>query len=256
MDVMALTETCKLIFNITHFQPTLIQYFNTAGSDIRDILTGLPLPQPVMQPPLSSAINCLINLDLYFSSSPADISNLDDLEGQFIKRLIEILDSMTKQYKDEDLEDTGAPLITLIRKIYPQMPKASRTVFEAALLPSSGERDKPLGQSDTLAARLLKLTTSALAPTLRTSVAAMLYEMSDSDPAKFTQNVGYGYASGFLMSQGIPVPTDASSQHQTDADVNPVTGQRRDAEPEVDELPMTDEEKEREAERLFVLFER
>ena len=39
-------------------------------------------------------------------------------------------------------------------------------------------------------------------------------------------------------------------------EINPITGQRRDMEPE-DALPeMTDEEKEREAEKLFVLFER
>ena len=39
-------------------------------------------------------------------------------------------------------------------------------------------------------------------------------------------------------------------------DINPVTGQRLAAEPENPEPEMTDEEKEREAERLFVLFER
>ena len=38
--------------------------------------------------------------------------------------------------------------------------------------------------------------------------------------------------------------------------VNPITGQRLDMEPKDEGPPMTDEEKEREAERLFVLFER
>jgi hypothetical protein len=39
--------------------------------------------------------------------------------------------------------------------------------------------------------------------------------------------------------------------------VNPITGQRLDAESEGPDLSqMTDEEKEREAERLYVLFER
>ena len=39
--------------------------------------------------------------------------------------------------------------------------------------------------------------------------------------------------------------------------VNPITGQRRDMEAKADEgPPMTDDEKMREAERLFVLFER
>jgi hypothetical protein len=38
--------------------------------------------------------------------------------------------------------------------------------------------------------------------------------------------------------------------------VNPITGQRRDKEEQVQVEEMTQEEKEREAERLFVLFER
>ena len=38
-------------------------------------------------------------------------------------------------------------------------------------------------------------------------------------------------------------------------DVNPITGQKLDMESNL-EIEMTDEEKEREAERLFVLFER
>jgi hypothetical protein len=38
--------------------------------------------------------------------------------------------------------------------------------------------------------------------------------------------------------------------------VNPITGQRLDAEQPSAQEPMTEEEKEREAERLFVLFER
>ena len=38
-------------------------------------------------------------------------------------------------------------------------------------------------------------------------------------------------------------------------EINPVTGQRRDME-NASEVDMTEEEKEREAERLFILFER
>jgi hypothetical protein len=43
---------------------------------------------------------------------------------------------------------------------------------------------------------------------------------------------------------------------QARADINPITGQRLEAESIPDIAEMTDEEKEREAERLFVLFER
>jgi hypothetical protein len=76
--------------------------------------------------------------------------------------------------------------------------------------------------------------------------------------------VGYGNVAGFLYNKGImtapPPPAGASSSSDspggTTADspeINPITGTVQ----EKSELPdMTDEEKEREAEKLFVLFDR
>lgn len=82
-------------------------------------------------------------------------------------------------------------------------------------------------------------------------------------------NIGYGYAAGFLQLNSLPVPSGAlygNPEGEDDAngmnsgmeslDVNTITGQARDMEPNIDIPEMTDEEKEREAERLFVLFER
>ena len=73
--------------------------------------------------------------------------------------------------------------------------------------------------------------------------------------------VGYGNVAGFLFNKGIlsapPPPTGgAAGAPETTADgtpINPITGIAQNTEP----LPqMTDEEKEREAEKLFVLFDR
>ena len=73
------------------------------------------------------------------------------------------------------------------------------------------------------------------------------------------------------MTHDLPVPATAAegwSTGQSDVDlgdgltnvegkeINPVTGQIREMEPKAPEEEMTEEEKEREAERLFVLFER
>ena len=65
-------------------------------------------------------------------------------------------------------------------------------------------------------------------------------------------NVGFGYASGFLTAHGLPTPRLEQGR------VNPITGQyTADEEANHASLEeMTDEEKEREAERLFVLFDR
>ena len=87
----------------------------------------------------------------------------------------------------------------------------------------------------------------------------MMFELSGEDSNKFVRNVGYGFAAGFLMSQNMPIPESANeafSNTEGGAEINPVTGQRIDKETKDGGPPMTEEEKEQEAEKLFVLFER
>jgi hypothetical protein len=117
-----------------------------------------------------------------------------------------------------------------------------------------------------LSARLLQLSCSPNLPTLRDNISSLLFELSDKDANKFVKNIGYGFAAGFLMNNNMAVSKNAaeasSSAHDGDTDgdseVNSITGQRWSAEDrQKADLPeMTEEEKEREAERLFVLFER
>jgi hypothetical protein len=100
----------------------------------------------------------------------------------------------------------------------------------------------------------------------------MLFELSDQDPTTFVRNVGYGFASGFLITHNLALPegtvrpgtsggndVEDPGERLTRVDgleINPVTGQLIDKEPVIPDPVMTDEEKEREAEKLFVLFER
>jgi len=72
-------------------------------------------------------------------------------------------------------------------------------------------------------------------------------------------NIGYGHAAGYLMTHKIPMPQDlktTANENIDEVEINPITGQRVDAETPMSIPEMTDAEKEREAERLFVLFER
>jgi Guanine nucleotide exchange factor synembryn. len=87
-----------------------------------------------------------------------------------------------------------------------------------------------------------------------------MFVLSDKDAEKLTMNIGYGFAAGFLAARGIEMPQSAneaySAEDSPETARNPITGQRWAAEPQDSGPPMTMEEKEREAERLFVLFER
>lgn len=261
MDLMALSETMKLIFNVIHFHPKLNVNFSPSIPNICKILVGRGIPTPPLSEPTNHLINALLNLDL------------DDAEGLIVgedgvfpsadpkcntEHLIAILDKAALTYPEAELDSTIAPTVTLIRRIYEIAPENVRKYMQSRILPTPEERDKPLGKSSTLSSRLLNLSTSALTPTLRGSISALMFELSDSDASTFVQNVGYGFASGFLMSQNIPMPENAmqSTEGELGIPVNPITGQRLDREDVQESAPMTKEEKEREAERLFVLFER
>jgi hypothetical protein len=101
---------------------------------------------------------------------------------------------------------------------------------------------------------------------LRDTVSLLFFELSNRNQSQLVENIGYGYAAGFLASFpdeggiygiGKKLPLESSSSK-----INPVTGQDLDAERR-DRLEttsmepeMTEQEKEEEAERLFVLFDR
>ena len=227
----------------------------------------------MLQPPVTYLINALLNLSVDddrtkdFSQSPYfpksdQYCNID--------RFISILDNAVLNYQEEQLESLATPLVTLLRKVFESAPTNMKPHIQAALLPSNAERSQPLGRGDTLASRLLRLSNSAVAPSLRESISSLLFELSDKDATSFVRNVGYGFAAGFLMTHDLNVPKNPVEGYSTGEsedpgekvtnvdgkEINPVTGQIREMEPQDTGEVMTEEEKEREAERLFVLFER
>ncbi|KAF2468540.1 uncharacterized protein BDR25DRAFT_265275 [Lindgomyces ingoldianus] len=268
MEPMALSETLKLLFNITHFYPDLSEHFSKSIPHIFKILTRMKIPNPPLQAPINYLVNALINLDLEDKKcQQLKFVGMNAVFPKFDAKcnaeyLINILDNAIVAYTEAELDNTISPVLTLTRRIYEIAPDSVKKYMEWLLLPTDEERSRPLGKSDTLSARLLRLSTSAMTPSLRGSISAMMFELSGKDATKFVHNVGYGFASGFLLSNNIQMPENAMEAHATGSSsekgilVNPITGQRLDMEDSAEEAPMSEEEKEREAERLFVLFER
>ncbi|RYN20662.1 hypothetical protein AA0112_g10592 [Alternaria arborescens] len=260
MEAMALSETLKLLFNIIHHKQDLAPLFAPSIPNVFKILVRRGIPSPPLSGPTRELVNILLHLD---------IENDQGREGLFpsfdgevnIRYLIKILDQALIVYPPKELDETVTPLLTLIHRIYTVAPAEIASTMEKLLLPTTEERDRPLGKSDTLSSRLLNLSTSALTPSLRNGISMLLWKLSHEDPATFVHNVGYGFASGFLMSNNIQMPEELVKEHAPESGdegipINPITGQRLDKEEQVQMEPMTQEEKEREAERLFVLFER
>lgn len=263
MEGMALAETLKLLFNLTNFAPKHVDLFAPAIPHIIAILGehDVPATSTPLEPPIGLLINALMNLQLdskearpsfYPENEPTSISN----------KLIRLLDAAMKAYEDGELEQAVSPLVCVIRSVYEHAPEKIRQHIAGKLLPTEDDRRNILGRGDTLSASLLQSMTNPLAPQLGDSISHLLFDMSDKDASKFVNNVGYGFASGFLFKNDIPVPVteaeeaEISSTGDSKKEFNPITGQYLDEEKHPELPEMTDEEKEREAERLFVLFER
>ncbi|KAF7679901.1 hypothetical protein GT037_001552, partial [Alternaria burnsii] len=260
MEAMALSETLKLLFNIIHHKQDLASLFAPSIPKVFKILVRRGIPSPPLSGPTRELVNILLHLDIENEQGREGLFPSFDSEVN-IRHLIKILDQALIVYPPKELDETVTPLLTLIHRIYTIAPAEIASTMEKLLLPTTEERDRPLGKSDTLSSRLLNLSTSALTPSLRNGISMLLWKLSHEDPATFVHNVGYGFASGFLMSNNIQMPEELVKEHAPESGeegipINPITGQRLDKEEQVQMEPMTQEEKEREAERLFVLFER
>lgn len=261
MEDMALVETLKLLFNITHFAPDRVATFSPAIPHIVTILTkrALPPSRSPLAPPFGQLINALMNLNL----NDADVQSSlypESAPEAVADRLIQLIDMALVAYEDDDLETNVTPAISAIIAVYEHAPEDVRKFIRGKLLPKEKDREQVLGRGNSLAARLLRNSTNPLTPKLRDAISHLLFDLSDRDANKFVQNVGYGFASGFLFQNNIPVPESVSEAQGSaggeQRPVNPITGQFVDTERFAEMPEMTQAEKEREAERLFVLFER
>jgi hypothetical protein len=213
MEDMALTEILKLLFNITHFCPHRANAFTPAIPSILTLLSHRPAnPMKPMDSPIAQLIHGLINLELegneeylYPKSDPK----------RYPERMIELLDLATLAYEEKEMEAQLSPLLTLMRKVYSLAPRPVKNQMRHLLLPTEEDRVQPLGKTDTLSSRILRLSTSPVAPTAREELSSLLFEMSDKDAKNFVQNVGYGFASGFLFQHNVPIPESATEAWST-----------------------------------------
>lgn len=170
--------------------------------------------------------------------------------------------------------------------------QTARTYLSASLLPRPVDRLLPLGTGPSLPHRLLRLlspaslvppASSPAAATANSSIsrssadapaaASLLLELSGHNADALVRHIGFGLASGALADAGLSAtaPSPSSSSSSTTIEGQPidfVTGQfieARDAAAAGTRRPdgdgagtreMSDAEKLREAERLYVLFER
>ncbi|TFK43334.1 guanine nucleotide exchange factor [Crucibulum laeve] len=172
----------------------------------------------------------------------------------------DVRNSIKQETGDSSLDDMLSPLVLLVTKLC-LVDDASRAKVRQRLVPEDLDRTHPLeGRGDTLG-RCLRLLPCVYHPRLKDAVGEMLYAMADRNASTLSALVGYGNVAGFLFHKGIlnAPPQDSGSSNASlttpsGQAINPVTGTIQQSVP--DEPGMTEEEKEREMEKLFVLFNR
>ncbi|KAG5513489.1 hypothetical protein PMAC_000921 [Pneumocystis sp. 'macacae'] len=254
-NISTIQEYMKLLFNLVRGETneslvnilSLIRLLNLSLSHSNQQLTF-------------EIVNCLLNLPI------AEFLNPENCPEYCIEELLKILDTLLLSIDlgvhsndqspsvnlDSATETKILSLITFFRKILKHSTEPIETLLAFHLLPQSKDREHILGRGDTLSSRALRAMTVPF-PLIRESISWLLYELNHSDG-----NIGFGYASGFLVSQGIPFTSPDSKDFQATDGINPITGQTLEAERmALSSFPeMTEEEKERDAERLFVMFQR
>ncbi|CAE6472152.1 unnamed protein product [Rhizoctonia solani] len=153
--------------------------------------------------------------------------------------------------KGVSLDEFASPVAALLTRLVGG-DEGARAKVAAVVLPQDMDRSSALEKRDDFLGRCLRLMASVYYPTLKDTVGELLFVLCGSDGQALSAAIGYGNAAGYLYNKGIMAPPPASSAGD---DVNPITGTRETPSgPSLSE--MTDEEKQREAEKLFVLFDR
>lgn len=211
------------------------------------MLSQMTIPKPPLQAPVSTLIHCLPMLPL---------QKKHHISVKGVDKLVEVLKDCIVSYGSPDKENEFLPLLLALNHISQSEATEAKAQLKKSFIPTDEDRKEALGKGKTLPHKLLRLSNMSMYPEVREVIMTMFFELSDKDSSRFVHNVGFGNAAGYLSSKGIEISQKDLGEAAGAADVNPVTGQRVDAESVPDLPEMTEEEKEREAERLFVLFER
>ncbi|KAF9224435.1 hypothetical protein BS17DRAFT_779783 [Gyrodon lividus] len=158
----------------------------------------------------------------------------------------------------ETLDDLVSPLVMLITR-FCLGDEDAKVRIRHWFIPPNLDRTSPLEKRSDLLGRSLRLLQSLYHSRLNRVCGEMFFAMCDSDATTLSGYLGYGNVAGFLFHKGVvsaPTKTNtlgAPTITPTGLPINPITGT---IEKEHEPVNMTDEEKEQEAEKLFVLFDR
>jgi len=165
-----------------------------------------------------------------------------------------------KAESTDTLDDMLTPLVVLLTRLC-IADETMRTRVRQSIIPEDLDRSTALERRKDILGRCLRLMGSVYHPRLKDAIGELLYALSDQDATTLSALVGYGNVAGFLFHKGIlsnppasTTTTSASLTTPSGEEINPITGTTVQPKPDLPE--MSEEEKEREMDKLFVLFDR
>eukprot|EP01134_Creolimax_fragrantissima_P004357 CFRG4357T1 len=230
-------------------------------------LTFYPKPTSLSAPSCISAFSILYNtpkgLEMDFLASPTDTHTLD--------MLVEYIHIAARTNKHHEL----LPMLT-VTYMYTYQVSHIRKYLRTAILPRRTDYSKRPEEEDSVRGSLVKLMTSHQMD-VKDLVADVLFVLCKGDTQRLIRHVGYGNAAGLLASKGLlnggcmsggmggsdggeysddsegsDIEEDLQ-ERRTHPNVNPVTGSYFSDQPNPFSH-LSEEEKEREAEKLMMLF--
>jgi len=217
-DDQALSETLKLVFNITHFCPTRAKAFSKSISSIMKILSRRTVQSPPLHAPVNFLINSLINMDMEEKKAIAN-SNLKAC----VEKLIEILDSALRTYDDSELDATVTPLLTLLKRIARVSPPAVVAAMKATLLPDPPKSGLRNNDPELLHMRLLDCLTNPRSTSLYDGISTLFFELVGGDVNKLVGDFGLGFSSGFLLTRNQQIPSVKNSRSSMRSSITSVS---------------------------------
>ncbi|KAL5040367.1 hypothetical protein BDV3_006531 [Batrachochytrium dendrobatidis] len=251
-----------------------------------EIFTKTPLNPIPLTPPHSHAINMMMNLPVKSLSKTWFFED----DYSIVYKSVDILTTTLctvfpqraninsgkgrKEYEDEEeylaeidgtnVDQAIPPLLILMRS-WAKGDDGACQILKKLLMPKNIDRSKPLHHGTTVTNYMIWLMMTVTMLQIRDCVSELLFAVCKESMDELVAYVGYGNAAGFLMNKGLLGSTPSQSkpsQEESVADdqakINPITGEYIKPEDEHNEAleNMTEEERERETEKLMVLISR
>lgn len=164
----------------------------------------------------------------------------------------------------QSIETQLSSLLILLHKLVSYNEDIKDRIKEKLFPKDFVKSDLAMNQIDSITGRSIKLMSSpVILQTSKNCIGNLILELFDKNTSDMINFCGYGNCIGYFMNCGIEIPNIndvISNSNSTGFKINPITGSVID-ENEQEKLKkeweaLTDEEREKEAEKLFILFDK